>query len=40
MNNDFADNPLSDTQRQQLLQVMKSARQSVTASNPIDSKQF
>src|ERR1035437_450570 len=30
--NDFMDNPLSDTQQQQLLQAMKSARQSVTAN--------
>jgi hypothetical protein len=35
MKNDFADNPLSDAQQQQLLQAMKGARQSVTASNPL-----
>ena len=29
MKNDFIDNPLSDAQQQQLLQSMKSARQSV-----------
>jgi RNA polymerase sigma factor (sigma-70 family) len=32
--NDFVNNPLSDTQQQQLLQAMKTARQSVTANNP------
>src|SRR5208282_1795983 len=37
MKNDFTDNPLSDAQQQQLLQAMKAARQSVTASNPLDS---
>jgi RNA polymerase sigma factor (sigma-70 family) len=37
MKNDFADNPLSDTQQQQLLQAMKTARQSVTANNPPDT---
>lgn len=37
--NDFVDNPLSDTQQQQLLQAMKTARQSVTASNPLDPSQ-
>jgi RNA polymerase sigma factor (sigma-70 family) len=37
--NDFVDNPLSDTQQQQLLQAMKTARQSVTASNPMDLSQ-
>jgi cell division protein FtsL len=37
--NDFADNPLSDTQQQQLLQAMKTARQSVTANNPLDLSQ-
>jgi RNA polymerase sigma factor (sigma-70 family) len=37
MKNDFADNPLSDTQQQQLLQAMKTARQSVTANNPLDT---
>jgi RNA polymerase sigma factor (sigma-70 family) len=37
--NDFADNPLSDTQQQQLLQAMKTARQSVTANNPLDPSQ-
>lgn len=36
MRNDFANNPLSDTQQQQLLQAMKTARQSVTASNPLN----
>ena len=35
MKNDFENNPLSDTQQQQLLQAMKSARQSVHASNPL-----
>jgi RNA polymerase sigma factor (sigma-70 family) len=35
MKNDFADNPLSDAQQQQLLQAMKGARQSVNASNPL-----
>jgi RNA polymerase sigma factor (sigma-70 family) len=35
MKNDFENNPLSDTQQQQLLQAMKSARQSVNASNPL-----
>ena len=39
MRNDFMDNPLSDTQQQQLLQVMKSARQSVTANSPLDPSQ-
>jgi RNA polymerase sigma factor (sigma-70 family) len=39
MENDFADNLLSDTQQQQLLQAMKAARQSVTANNPIDLSQ-
>jgi len=39
MKNDFADNPLSDTQQQQLLQAMKSARQSVTANSPLDLSQ-
>jgi RNA polymerase sigma factor (sigma-70 family) len=34
--NDFADNPLTDTQQQQLLQAMKTARQSVTANSPPD----
>ena len=37
--NDFVDNPLSDTQQQQLLQAMKTARQSVTANNPLDPSQ-
>ena len=37
--NDFQDNPLSDTQQQQLLQAMKTARQSVTANNPLDFSQ-
>jgi RNA polymerase sigma factor (sigma-70 family) len=37
--NDFADNPLSDTQQQQLLQAIKTARQSVTANNPLDLSQ-
>jgi RNA polymerase sigma factor (sigma-70 family) len=37
MKNDFADHPLSDTQQQQLLQAMKTARQSVTANNPLDT---
>ncbi len=37
--NDFGDNPLSDTQQQQLLQAMKTARQSVTANNPLDLSQ-
>ncbi len=37
--NDFADNPLSDTQQQQLLQAIKTARQSVTANNPQDPSQ-
>jgi RNA polymerase sigma factor (sigma-70 family) len=32
--NDFVNNPLSDTQQQQLLQAMKTARQSVTANPP------
>jgi RNA polymerase sigma factor (sigma-70 family) len=35
MKNDFADHPLSDTQQQQLLQAMKTARQSATANNPL-----
>ncbi len=35
----FADNPLSDTQQQQLLQAMKAARQSVTANNATDVSQ-
>jgi RNA polymerase sigma factor (sigma-70 family) len=35
MKNDFADDPLSDPQQQQLLQAMKTARQSVNASNPL-----
>jgi hypothetical protein len=35
MKNSFADNPLSDMQEQQLLQAMKTARQSVTANNPL-----
>jgi RNA polymerase sigma factor (sigma-70 family) len=39
MRNDFMDNPLSDTQQQQLLQVMKSARQSMTANSPLDPSQ-
>jgi hypothetical protein len=39
MRNDFMDNPLSDTQQRQLLQVMKSARQSVTANSPLDPSQ-
>jgi hypothetical protein len=39
MKNDFADNPLSDTQQQQLLQAMKTARQSVTANSPVDPSQ-
>jgi RNA polymerase sigma factor (sigma-70 family) len=37
--NGFADNPLSDTQQQQLLQAMKTARQSVTATNPLNLSQ-
>jgi RNA polymerase sigma factor (sigma-70 family) len=40
MKNDFADNPLSETQQQQLLQAMKAARQSVTASSPLDYSQM
>jgi len=36
MKNDFVDNPLTDTQQQQLLEAMKAARQSVTASSPLD----
>ena len=39
MKNDFADNPLSDTQQQQLLQAMKAARRSVTANNPLNPSQ-
>jgi hypothetical protein len=39
MKNDFADNPLSDTQQQQLVQAMKSARQTVTGNNPVDLSQ-
>jgi RNA polymerase sigma factor (sigma-70 family) len=39
MKNDFADNPLSDTQQQQLLQAMKTARQTVTANSPLDLSQ-
>lgn len=35
MKNDFADNPLSEAQQQQLLQAMKGARQSVNARNPL-----
>lgn len=35
--NNFTDNPLTDAQQQQLLQVMKSARKSVTASSPLDA---
>src|SRR5665213_1962532 len=37
MKNDFAENPLSETQQQQLLQAMKTARQSVNASNPLSN---
>jgi RNA polymerase sigma factor (sigma-70 family) len=37
--NDFVNNPLSETQQQQLLQAMKAARQTVTANNPLDSSQ-
>jgi RNA polymerase sigma factor (sigma-70 family) len=37
--NDFVNNPLSDTQQQQLLQAMKTARQNVTANNPPDLSQ-
>lgn len=40
LKNDFTENPLSDTQQQQLLQAMKAARQSVTASNPLDLSQI
>ena len=36
MKNDFVDNPLTNTQQQQLLEAMKAARQSVTASSPLD----
>jgi hypothetical protein len=39
LKNDFADNPLSDTQQQQLLQAMKTARQTVTANSPLDLSQ-
>ena len=39
MKNDFINNPLSDAQQQQLLQAMKSARQSATANNPLDLSQ-
>jgi hypothetical protein len=39
MKNDFVDNPLTDTQQQQLLEAMKAARQSVTASSPLDPGQ-
>jgi hypothetical protein len=39
LRNDFANEPLNDTQQQQLLQAMKSARQSVTANNPADLSQ-
>jgi RNA polymerase sigma factor (sigma-70 family) len=39
MKNDFGDNPLSDTQQQQLLQAMKAARQSTTANSPLDPSQ-
>ena len=39
MTKDFADNPLSDTQQQQLLQAMKTARQSVTANSATDPSQ-
>src|ERR1035437_103466 len=39
LRNDFMDNPLSDTQQRQLLKVMKSARQSVTANSPLDPSQ-
>jgi RNA polymerase sigma factor (sigma-70 family) len=37
--NNFADNPLSDTQQQQLLQAMKTARQNATASGTADPSQ-
>jgi len=39
LKNDFADNPLSDAQQQQLLQAMNTARRSVTAANPLDPSQ-
>ena len=35
LKNDFADNPLSDTQQQQLLQALKTARESANANNPL-----
>jgi RNA polymerase sigma factor (sigma-70 family) len=37
--NTFGDNPLSDTQQQQLLQAMTSARQSVAANSAVSSSQ-
>jgi hypothetical protein len=36
MKNDFANDPLSGAQQQQLLQAMKSARESATPDNPLD----
>ena len=38
--NNFVDNPLSDDQEQQLLQVMSSTRQSVAGPNPPDLSQL
>jgi len=39
MTKDFADNPLSDTQQQQLLQAMKTASQAATVNSPPDLSQ-
>jgi len=39
MTQDFADNPLTATQQQQLLQAMKTAQQSVMANSPVDLSQ-